>query len=467
MTSPFQTQPGLFFARWTLALLLFLPLGLRSQPGSLDLSFAPVLSPGALVYAIHLQPDGKILIGGSFESVDGEPRANVARLNPDGTLDTSFDPGQAADSGYVNAIIVQEDGSILVGGSFYSSTYQNPSNLARLHSDGSVDYSFDPSLYLDGVVNAMALQDEGFIVIAGGFEVVDGFYRRDVARLFPDGSLDMSFDACVASTSGAGATALAVLPDGKILVTGKFTFAGGRARDGIARLMDCGDLDDSYAPQPGIESSATPYAVALETNGNVFLGGDFFLYHNLLRPGIAELDAGGLPTEFNPGTGFFGGTVYTIAFQPDQKLLVGGAFSTYNFTPVNHVIRLSPGGALDTSFNPGAGPNDSVSSILPQNGKYLIAGRFSAFDGVPRSGLARLNGDPIPPRLSPPEPTAPAGCRFLFQGEPEHYYSIEASTNLSDWLSITNLKASSAPMPVTDQTSFPRRFYRAVEVVQP
>ncbi|MDB6033208.1 MAG: hypothetical protein JWM16_3546 [Verrucomicrobiales bacterium] len=467
MTTPFQTKRGSLLSRWTLVLLLLLPLALRSQPGSLDLTFAPVLSSGALVYTVHLQPDGKILIGGSFQSVNGQSRANVARLNSDGTLDPSFDPGQAADVGYVNAIMVQEDGKILIGGAFYSSAYQNPNNLARLNANGSVDYNFDPSLYLDAAVNAIALQDEGFIVIAGAFEVVDGFYRRNVARLFPDGSLDMSFDACVASTSGAGATAVVVLPDGKLLVTGKFTFAGDRARDGIARLLDCGDLDDSYAPQPGMESSAIPYALALQTNGNTFLGGNFFLYHNLLRPGIVELDTNGLPSDFNPGTGFFGGTVYTITFQHDQKLLVGGNFSTYNFAPVNHLARLFSNGALDTSFNPGAGPNDSVSSIVLQNGKYLVAGKFSSFDGVPRSGLARLNGDPVPPRLSPPEPTAPGGCRFLFQGEPERYYVIEASTNLADWLSITNFKASSTPTPVTDGSSFPRRFYRAVEIVQP
>src|SRR4029079_11561986 len=132
---------------------------------------APPLSPGALVYAVTLQPDGKILIGGAFETVGEQRRVNLARLNPDGTLDGSFDPGQAADIGYVNAITVQPNGMILIGGAFYSSTYQNPSNLARLNEDGTVDNGFNLSLYLDAPVNAIALQEEGFIIIAGAFEI--------------------------------------------------------------------------------------------------------------------------------------------------------------------------------------------------------------------------------------------------------------------------------------------------------
>jgi uncharacterized delta-60 repeat protein len=445
-----------------LLFLLLLPLDLRAQPGSLDPAFAPVLGTGAQIYVVTAQPDGKILMGGSFDLVGGQTRVSIARLNSDGTLDTSFDPDQAADVGYVNSITVQEDGKILIGGSFSSSTYQNPGFLARLNPDGSVDYNFDPSLYLDGPVNAVALQEEGFIILAGAFDVVDGFYRRNVARLFPDGALDMSFDACVASTSGAGATALAVQPDGKILATGRFTFAGGRARDGIARLLDCGDLDDSYAPQPGIGASATPYTLALQTNGNVFLGGDFLTFHNLLRPGIVELDTNGLPTSFDPGNGLAGGTVYSVTVQHDRKLLIGGNFSTYNLQPVDRLARLNPDGSLDSSFHSGEGPNDSISSVVLQNGKVLVAGKFSSFAGAPRSGLARLNGDPVPPRLSQPQPVAGGGVRFFFQGEAEKLFSIQASTNFVDWLAMTNVKASTVPLSVTDGSSFPHRFYRAV-----
>src|SRR6478672_10793925 len=64
--------------------------------GSLDLSFHPAINSGADIYAVTLQTNGQILVGGSFTTVEGLDRVNVARLNPDGTLDPSFDPGTAA-----------------------------------------------------------------------------------------------------------------------------------------------------------------------------------------------------------------------------------------------------------------------------------------------------------------------------------------------------------------------------------
>src|SRR5205085_6408202 len=108
-----------------LCLALFLaqlgmPNGLQSQPCSLDLSFDPGLNSSANVYVMALQTNGQILLGGAFNSVSNVPRTNVARLNPDGTLDASFDPGPAADVGYVTAIAVQDDGKVLIGGFFSS-----------------------------------------------------------------------------------------------------------------------------------------------------------------------------------------------------------------------------------------------------------------------------------------------------------------------------------------------------------
>ena len=201
---------------------------------------------------------------------------------------------------------------MILGGAFFSSDYSAPNNLARLNSDGSVDYSFDISLYLDGAVNAVAVQGEDYIVVAGAFVYVNGYRRQNVARLRQDGSLDYAFDACVASTAGVGATALALLPDEHILVTGKFTFAGNRSRDGIARLESCGDLDASYAPQPGIDTNANVYSLALLSNGHVLLGGDFVSYNGRPAPGLVELDKTARHVGFNPGLGKTG-VIFALA----------------------------------------------------------------------------------------------------------------------------------------------------------
>src|SRR6266481_2782414 len=140
-----------------------------SQACSLDPTFNPPLNPWAAVYVVTLQPNGKILIGGSFYFIGDTARGNVARLNPDGSLDPTFDPGTAADIDYVSAIAVQNDGKIIIGGGFSSSSGIAPPNLARLNPDGTVDPSFDPNLWVDGPVNAVVVQPDGKILFGGSF----------------------------------------------------------------------------------------------------------------------------------------------------------------------------------------------------------------------------------------------------------------------------------------------------------
>src|ERR1051325_166160 len=219
-----------------LLVLWAMPQWSLAQPGSLDLSFAPALTAGAAVYVVTLQTNGQILIGGSFTATGSVSVVNVARLNPDGSLDATFNPGTAADTGYVDAIAVQTDGKVLIGGAFSSSTGATSQRLTRLNPDGSVDEDFDPSLVVDQPVNAVALQSDGRILIGGSFVLVDFTLRRSVARLNTNGTLDLTFDACVATSAGLGATALALQNDGRILVTGSFSFTSGAARQGIARL---------------------------------------------------------------------------------------------------------------------------------------------------------------------------------------------------------------------------------------
>src|SRR5437773_2263913 len=89
---------------------------LSAQPCALDPTFNPPLNPGAQVYVVLLQTNGQILIAGSFASIGNNTLLNVARLNPDGTVDPTFNPSTAADLGYVNALAVQSDGKILLGG---------------------------------------------------------------------------------------------------------------------------------------------------------------------------------------------------------------------------------------------------------------------------------------------------------------------------------------------------------------
>ena len=204
-----------------LLFLAFWPIGLVwAADGSLDTSFDPGSGANSWVYELAIQPDGKILIGGNFTTYNGTGRNSIARLNADGSLDTTFDPGTGADN-YVLGLAIQSDGKILIGGAFttYNGTGRN--SIARLNADGSLDTSFDPGAGANGFGYALAIQADGKILIGGDFTSYDGTGRNRIARLNADGSLDTSFDP------GTGAdnypVALAIQPDGKILIGGGFT----------------------------------------------------------------------------------------------------------------------------------------------------------------------------------------------------------------------------------------------------
>lgn len=440
-----------------------------SRPCSLDLNFNPALNPGAAVYVVALQTNGQILIGGSFTSVGNVGVTNVARLNSDRTLDPGFNPRNAVDRGYVTALAVQPDGKVVIGGAFYSSSGIAQANITRLNPNGTVDTVFDQNVFVDGPVNALVLQSDGKVLVGGGFLTVDFERRVSIGRLNTDGTLDITFDACVAATAGAGATALALQSDGTIFASGRFTFSTGVSRDGIARLKSCGDVDLNYDPQPGINPDATVFALALRTNGTVCLGGDFQTFQLAPRRGIVQLTANGAVDEaFDPGAGITeGGTVYAIAIQPDGKAIIAGYFSGYNGKTKLSLARVNLDGSLDTICDAGLGPNNSVSSLAIQSGgRTLVAGRFDSFNGESRNGLAQLSGDPIPARLGIPNRLVDGRWKLLLYGQDQAHYAIEGSSNLVSWISLTNVTATSSTMEFIDSDAgfYLQRFYRAISL---
>jgi uncharacterized delta-60 repeat protein len=375
-----------------LPLLLLLPafMSLHAQPGSLDTSFDPGSGANNLVRAIALQPDGKILIGGQFTSFNDAPCNYMARLNSDGSLDTNFAPGSGANS-FVYAIALQHDGKILIGGIFSSYDGAPRSHIVRLNSDGSLDTGFDPGSGTNNTVYAIAVQPDGKILIGGGFTSYNGTPCNYIARLNSDGSLDTDFDP------GSGANslvwAIAVQPDGKIMTGGLFESINGINRNRIARLNSDGSLDMGFNPGAGVNDVIFPMAVL--PDGKILIGGNFTSYNGAPRNGIARLNSdGSLDTSFDPGSGAVT-QITVIAVQPDGKILIGGGFTSYNGAPRNGISRINSDGSLDTGFDPGSGANGgAVPAIaLQPDGKILIGGWFTSYNGVPRNRIARLNGD--------------------------------------------------------------------------
>ncbi len=356
----------------TLTATCILALCAQAQIPTAD-SFNP--DADGTVNSLAIQPDGKILAGGNFTSLGGQPRNCIGRLNADGTLDKGFNPGA---SSYVRSLAMQADGKILVGGNFRVFGGQRRDYTARLNANGTLDSGFNPGA--NSVVYSQAIQADGKILVGGDFTFLGGQLRDHIGRLNADGTLDSGFNP----RTSYPVDSLAIQVDGKILLGGIFYAVGGQPRNHIARLNADGSVDSSF--NPGADTHVL--SLALQADGKILLGGGFTTLGGQPRNYIARLNAtGSVDNGFNPGAN---NAVYSLAIQADGKILAVGGFTTLGGQPRNGVARLNADGTLDSGFNPAA--NGSVSSLAIQaDGKILVGGGFTTLGGQPRNNLARLN----------------------------------------------------------------------------
>jgi uncharacterized delta-60 repeat protein len=395
--------------RFSLTSTLLVALFQTALPGASNLpSAADGFDPNVAgnVYALAQQADGKIVVGGSFSLLQANGGAvqghtNLARVNIDGTDDTPFQPNT---DGAVNAVVIQSDGKILIGGTFTTVGGLARSRIARLNPDGSVDTTFNPNASSD--VNALAVQADGKILLGGSFTSVGGVTRNRIARVNADGSLDTGFNPNASNLVNA----IAVQSDGHIVIGGGFTTlqpngaASPTTRNRAARLNVDGTIEPTFDPNFNNLVST----IVIQLNGAIVLGGSFTTVQpsgadaTTSRNHIARFDLDGfLDTNFNPNTD---ANVLSLALQPDGKILLGGTFNSLRplSTSVvgrSHFARLNLDGTVDTSFN--AGPNNQVNAIIPQaDGSIVLGGYFTQLlsgtvntIATTRNRLARVNAD--------------------------------------------------------------------------
>lgn len=384
-------------------------------------------SVGGQIDAIAVQPDGRILIGGSFTNVGGQLRNRIARLNTNGTLDTTFNPGA---NNKVFSLAVQPDGKILVGGWFTTLAGQSRVYIGRLHPDGSADMTFNPGATgigsLPGVFS-LALQADGKILVSGSYRMLAGHNQTNIGRLYPDGSADVSFNA----SANDIVYPIAVQTDGKIVLGGNLTTLCGQPRHHIGRLHADGTLDTNF--DPGVNT--LPLTMAVQPDGKILVGGDFDTMGGEPCTNLGRLNPDGtLDVSFNvPATGP-SGIVRVLAIQTDGKILAGGSFSFLNGYPRNRLGRLNPDGSVDPTFAPSA--NDIVYAMaLQKDGKILVGGDLTTLDGAARAYFGRLNN------------TDPALENLTFDGTnitwlrtgtgPEVWRTtFDVSTNGADWINL-------------------------------
>jgi uncharacterized delta-60 repeat protein len=310
-----------------------------------------------------------------------------------GSVDPSFDPidlsGGTANglNGSCRTIVVQPDGKILVAGDFGIVNGVERPRIARLEADGSLDLGFDPGYGANAGVRALAVQPDGKILVGGLFTYFNGLFCNHIVRLNADGSLDEGFE--MGNGFDGNVLALAVQPDGGILVGGDFYHVNNVLGRGLVRLNTDGSHDTSF------DGGDIPivYALALRPDGRIIVGGTFSFVGGMDRKGIAAVYAdGSLDQSFAP-LGWNSCAVFALALQADGKVVLGGLIP-------GGIARLEMNGEVDPSYGSGAagfgGWDPRVYALaLQPDGRVLAAGSFSSYNGSACNGMARLTSEGV------------------------------------------------------------------------
>jgi uncharacterized delta-60 repeat protein len=353
-----------------------------NAPGSVKTNVLFKIEGGPVSH-ITVCPDGKILVAGSFTEINGVPGRNMARLNPDLSVDSSF---QYSLDDYVYRVAVS-------GENIYVShlVHLNASvPLRRLNADGSPDETFPPPNFLSPYaanLQSLAVQPDGKLLVAGHFTNVNGITRVQLARFNIDGSVDTTFDAGLPLSEIAGIATLGVLTDGSILAGGHFPVLNGKPLNSLMHLSASGALlDDFQLPAPSFPLFEVTGIIPEPGGGALVTGGERVFTAGSDRHYVIRFNsAGELDPSFNPTPWALTGAALATKQSDGKIVLVGGEFQTQK------MIRLLADGTLDPSFYvPEISFVYSLAALA--NGDILAGGGFSRFNLLRTESLALLRG---------------------------------------------------------------------------
>jgi uncharacterized delta-60 repeat protein len=386
----------------TLVLFLLVHLTTLAQGGAMDPAFNTGTGFNGYVDEIAVRDDGTLIIVGAFTEYNSVSVNGIVCLNADGTANSSFDGGtgfyHSSGNFGVNSLCLQPDGKMIVAGNFTSYQGVSANGIIRLNEDGSVDSTFDSGTGFNGLPVTAVLQPDGKIILVGQFAEYNGSSAYNIIRLNGDGAADASF------ASGQGflnnlwstiALEAVVQTDGKIIVGGSFDLYNGTSVNNVIRLNSNGTIDNGFSIGTGIEGAVR--CITLRPDGKIFLAGEFFSYNSVVANSLVLLnDDGTVDATFNVGAGIDAATetINAVTLQTDGKILIGGRFSQFNGISKQGMIRLNQDGSDDTTFTIGSGFDELVSSIIIQSDcKILASGDYQNYNNNTVNRIVRLLSD--------------------------------------------------------------------------
>jgi uncharacterized delta-60 repeat protein len=374
-----------------------------------------VLGASVPVLAVAVQPDGKVLVGGSFTRFDGQPtkpapkttdagydpnnpeyhvRSRLVRLNQDGSVDTSFKAYIM--NGEVRSILVLPDGKIFIGGTFTTmrqnktadenNTNTTRNRLARLNADGSLDLTLNPDA--NGEVRVLTTQSDGKIMVGGSFTAISGVTRTRLARLNSNGVLDTSFT----SPDIRNNEVRAIVPEevggvvNSYVIGGSFTSVRGDGnRNRLARIAANGASVLAFNP----DANNVVYDIIGLSSGKLLVGGAFTAFSggNIARTRLARLNNDGSVDETFAQE--VNNEVRDLHLESDGSVLMAGVFTQVGDYGRNYAARLLPDDEVDESFNPD--PDYEVRSMTTlADGKIVVGGLFTQIGGQGHQMVGRL-----------------------------------------------------------------------------
>lgn len=379
----------------------------------------PGATNAATVNVIKPLPNGQILVGGTFSHFSKVPRKLVARLNHDGSVDTTFNTATTLDGDNVSTISLLGNGKIYVGGKFNKAGGVSRNiGLVRLNADGTLDTTFvDGTISFGANVTGCTLQPDGKPVIDTAYANSSFQATIQVYRLGVDGGLDPTFSQGAGSPVTAAALRHSLLPNGQILVSGTSpTYNGASVNAALFRLNADGTLDTSYPKMT-----------------------------------LGLVNVGGLIGRYIPA--------------PSGKTYISGAFDTVNGQSRHSLARLNPDGSLDPAFSPDVYVSPGPGSVsLQPDGKILVCA-IAVVGTATKYQVVRLNGGGTTP------PAAPQLGTFAFLGGGTNQVQVaggagtvvvQASADLVSWAPVATNSVAGGVLRFVDPfaSPFAVRFYR-------